>query len=240
MATALLVAGGTEALGALQAASIVFGLPFNFFMFAMMYGTVGMCQVSEAQDKAGNHNGKLPRPEDTSFKMHLFGGIADICEYIVSFGNPHEDRVAAGLHMPDSLQVKEFFIGLFLPFYSVYRILDKLQFGALSKYTLTAAYFAFFVMWIVFAAFSVENFGYVAFSFTCFFLNACIVIYIRTLVRTLFNLDGNIIGDLIAGSFFYMQGLCQMIYEFERNVVDTAEDGEVQGLVDEKKDSLEA
>ena len=236
VATALLLAGGKSALGALQAASLVFGLPFNFFLFAMMYGTVGMCQVAEAQEKAGNHAGKLPRPEETGFKMHLFGGIANIVEYIVSFGNPHEERVAAGIHKPDSLHIQEFFIGLFLPFYSVFRILNKLEFNVVATYSLTASYFGCFVMWIVFAAMSVENFGYVAFSFTCFFINACILIYIRANVRFHFKLDGNVIGDLIAGSFFYMQGLCQMIYEFDRNAVDTAEAGEVEGLVDEKND----
>ena len=196
-----------------------------------------MCQVCEEQEEAGNHHGKLPRPEDNSFKMHIFGGVGDIIEYIVSLGNPHEERVAAGIHAPDSLQVKEFIIGLFFPFYSLYRIMQKLDFAPLPLYSLTATYFAFFVMWIVFAALSVENFGYVAFSFTCFFSNACILMYVRAHVRDHFNLDGNVAGDLLAGSFLYMQGLCQMIYEFEHNVVDTAAAGEVEDLVAEKMEA---
>ena len=237
VATALLVAGGSRALGALQAGSIVFGLPFNFFLFTMMYSIVRMCGIYEEQEKEGNHYGKLPRPEDTSFKMHLFGGIANIVEYMVSFGNPHEERVAAGIHAPTKLQVKETVIGLFIPFYSVYRILEKLEYSFYPKLLITATYTVFFVLWIVFAGLSVHNFGYVAFSFTCFISNACILVYIRAQVRELFQLDGNIIGDLTAGSFFYMQGLCQMINEFELNVVDTAAEGEVDELVDDKAEA---
>jgi len=242
VATALLVAGGSQALSALQAASLVFGLPFNFFLFAMMYATVGMCQTYREQEEAGNHNGKLPRPEDTGFKMHLFGGMADICEYIVSLGSPHPDRVAAGLHMPDSIQVKEFFIGLFIPSYSVYRICERLELSKFTKYSLTLLHFALFVMWIVFAALAGEIFAYVAFSFLCFFLNAVIVVYLRLQVRELFNVEGNVVGDFIAGSFLYMQGMCQMMYEFERNSVDTAAEAEVAGLVEPsvKKNEVEA
>ena len=232
VATALLVAGGSQALGALQAASIVFGLPFNFFMFAMMYATTGMCKTYREQEAAGNHNGKLPRPKDTGFKMHLFGGVADIMEYIVSLGSPHPDRVAGGLHLPDSLQIKEFFIGLVLPSYSVYRIFDKLKFGAFAKYSLTIVHFALFVLWVVLAGLAGEVYAYVAFSFTCFFLNATIHIYLRLQVRELFNIEGNIIGDLVAGSFFYMQCMCQIMNEFERNTVDTAAEAEVEGLVE--------
>ena len=49
VATALLVAGGSDALGALQAASIVFGLPYNFFLFIMCASIVKMCQVIESE-----------------------------------------------------------------------------------------------------------------------------------------------------------------------------------------------
>ena len=51
VATALLVAGGSSALNALQAASIVFGLPFNLFLFVMCLSIVRMCK---AIDNAGN------------------------------------------------------------------------------------------------------------------------------------------------------------------------------------------
>jgi len=215
VATALLLAGGSKALAALQSASTILGLPFNFFLFCMMYSTVSMCGVSEEQDKAGNHNGKLPAPEDTSFKMHLFGGIANIVEYIVSLGMVHEERIAAGIDKPTVFQVREFFVGLLFPFYSLYRILVALEFSFPYKVCLTATNFSFHVMWIVFCCLSQENFGYVAFGMACFFMNACILTYIRMVVRGRYSLAGNVIGDFTAGSFFYPQGLCQMLLELE-------------------------
>ena len=217
VATALLVAGGSRALGALQAASIVFGLPFNMFAFCMMYSTVQMCHLAETQDRANVVNGKLPPPEDTSFKMHLFGGIANIFEFLASLGSVHEDRKARGMDLPTKFQVREFFVGLFFPFYSLYRILVLLEKKAIFRFTLISFYFSFYVMWIAFFCLSEKNFGYVAFGFTCFFMNACILTYVRALVRDQFSLDGNVVGDFLASSFFYPQALCQILYEFENN-----------------------
>jgi len=80
--------------------------------------------------------------------MHLFGGIANVVEYLVSLGSVHEDRKARGMDWPTRFQVKEFFVGLVFPFYSFYRILVLLEKNPFSKYGLTSFYFAFYVMWM--------------------------------------------------------------------------------------------
>lgn len=46
--------GGNDALGALQTASIVFGLPFNFFIFFFCWGIYRMCITIEEQGLKGN------------------------------------------------------------------------------------------------------------------------------------------------------------------------------------------
>jgi len=232
VASALLVAGGSTALSALQSASIILGLPFNFFLFAMMYSTVKMCAVAEEQGKSGDHHGKLPAPEDTSFKMHLFGGIMNIFEFIVSLGRVHEERIAIGLDKPSMFQVKEFFVGLLCPFHSLFRILGVLGYSYFSKVALTLVNFSFHVMWIVLCSLSVENFGYVAFGMACFFMNAIILTVIRMDVRKRYEIDGNIVGDFTAGSFFYPQALCQMLFEFENNSAPIEMVEEVEEVVE--------
>jgi len=181
----------------------------------MMFSTVQMCNISETQDKAGNHDGKLPVPEDTSFNMHLMGGIANVIEYCVSLGQVHEDRVARRMDKPTRFQVVEFFTGLFLPFYSLYRVLAALHYKPKSKYGMTALYFSFHVMWIVFFGLTGKNKGFLAFGFTCFGMNACILTVARMDVRSRYKLDGNIVADFVACSLFYPQALCQMMVEMD-------------------------
>ena len=186
-----------------------------------------MCVVAEQQDKEGV-DGKLPKPEEKSFKMHLFGGIANIFEYVASCGMVHEERVAMGMDLPTGFQVTEFFIGLVLPFYSVFRITDGLEYEAQAKYSLTFWYFTFYALWIVLFSLSGQSFGYVAFGFTCFFMNACILTPIRMAVRERYSLEGNIVADFIATSFFYPQALCQMLFELQERGNAAAEPEVVQ------------
>jgi Cys-rich protein (TIGR01571 family) len=176
-----------------------------------------MCKVSKKQSLAGEHNGKLPAPEETSFKMPVFGGVFNIVEWIVSLGRVNEDRVALGMDLPTSLQVKEFFVGLLLPFYSLFRAMNGLGYTAKKNILLTFTYFSMFVMWIVFFALTSTNIGYAAFGWSCFFINACILTYVRSQVRQRFSLDGNVFSDFLAGSFLYPQGLCQIMVEFATN-----------------------
>mmetsp|Transcript_31557 Transcript_31557/g.54899 ORF Transcript_31557/g.54899 Transcript_31557/m.54899 type:complete len:663 (-) Transcript_31557:779-2767(-) len=64
VATGLLVAGGNDALGALQTASIVFGLPFNFFIFFMCWSINQMCTTIEEHGD-GDIDAKLMLPKKT-------------------------------------------------------------------------------------------------------------------------------------------------------------------------------
>ena len=217
VATALLVAGGEDALGALQAASIVFGLPFNLFLYGMMYCILKMCRLCEIETQAGTHSSRddLPLPEDNSFAMPMFGGIFNIAEWIVSFGNVHSDRVDRGMDKPTKFQTREFFIGLLLPFYSLYRVCTHLEMCARNKLIYTVVYALCYIGWVSLMACVTINMGFVAFGFSCFFANSCILTAVRAQVREKFSLHGNVFSDFVAGSFLYPQAFCQMLWQFE-------------------------
>lgn len=215
VATALLVAGGNNALNALQSASLVFGLPFNFILFGMMYCTAKMCAISETLDSDGNATCKLPEPDATSFAMPVFGGVFNVIESLVSLGAVHEDRVARGMAMPAPSQTVEFVLGLLVPFWGVYRILQQLNYSPVATISLTLCYAAFFMIWISLFITSVINFGFVAFGFLAFFLNGTILSVLRMEVREKYQLEGNVVADFLMGSFLYFQVLCQILYQFE-------------------------
>lgn len=219
VATALLVAGGTEALDALQAASIVFGLPFNLFLFFMMISTVKMCQIAEWQDKHGGSESDFAPPEERSFIMPVFGGVLNIMEFIVSGGQVHPERVEKGMDLPSMFQIREFFIGAILPFWSYYRCLAAMGeevYGAAMRVFLTSIYTVLHFAWILMFIFTYRNDGFVAFGFTAFFINGCMLAALRMEVREHYGLEGNPIGDFICSSFGYPQVFTQMLQQFEQ------------------------
>jgi len=215
VATALLVAGGSQALGALQAASIVFALPFNLLLFLMMFCIVKMCQISEELDKTGTHIHKLPDPHQNVFAMPVFGGCFNIFEYLISGGQVHPDRVARGMHLPTFYMVQETFLALLLPMVSLWRIFGHLGYSMASKVILTLTYGVCFAAMVALFFCGFINKGFVAIAFTIFFSNACILTNARAHVREKFNLDGNPIGDFAFSSWMYPQVLAQCLYQFE-------------------------
>jgi len=214
VATALLVAGGADALSALQAASIVFGLPLCLFLFLMCLSIKHMCEFADANPDAV----ELPDPVIGSWDMPVFGGIFNILEYIVSIGHVHEDRVALGMHLPTSFQFFGFFTNIFFPFVSLWKILNLLDPKGSHKFMngiVVTVYFLSFVTSIVMFSMSGINFGYTSFGWTFFLINTTILTNIRATVRGQFSIRGNIVGDFFASSFCYPQTLVQIQLQFE-------------------------
>jgi len=77
VATGLLVAGGDDALAALQTASIVFGLPFNFFIFFMCWSIYKLCVTLEENEYKENINHKLLLPKKT-WQMCVFSVLLSV------------------------------------------------------------------------------------------------------------------------------------------------------------------
>lgn len=226
VATALLVAGGSDALGALQAASIVFGLPYNLFLFIMCASIVRMCQVIESEqlDDSGIVDADIMLPEKT-WSLPVFGGIFNIFEFMVSLGNVHPARKSKGMDLPSQEHVVGFFKNLFLPFvtlHSIYSTVDTKNQHVRTNAISTFFYFALFLAMIALFVCGVINHGFVALGWACFFTNACILTSLRLHVREKLAIRGNIIWDFLASSFFYPQVLTQMDLQLKEEKIGDA------------------
>lgn len=206
VATGLLVAGGNDALGALQTASIVFGLPFNFFIFFMCWGIQKMCETLDKSEGNGLEDPKLMLPKK-SWLMPLFGGIFNIMEFIVSFGRVNEDL---GVEFPTNKQVFGFLKNLLFPFLAVFSLYSSVGNHTTINVMIAGTYAICHLCWIALFACGTINHGFIAFGWTAFFVNACILTSLRLDVRGKFRIGGNIAGDFVAGSFLYPQALLQM------------------------------
>lgn len=209
VATGLLVAGGNDALGALQTASIVFGLPFNFFIFFMCWSIHKLCATLEEHDNEGILDPKLLLPKKT-WQMPVFGGTFNLMEFIVSFGRVNKEL---GIEFPSSRQLLGFLKNLLVPFvalYSIYSTVDLKGKHTKVNALLTGAYALCHFVWIALFVCGTINHGFVAFGWSAFFLNACILTSLRMDVRGKLGIGGNIFGDFVAGSFLYPQALLQM------------------------------
>jgi hypothetical protein len=229
VACALLVAGDSDALSALQSASIIFGLPFNLFLFLMCFSIVQMCKAIEEENNPDYPHPDLLLPKK-SWKMPVFGGIFNIFEFILSFGRVHEARKEKGMDLPTGLQTMEFFKALFLPFVSMYKIYNssvinpkqKLKIGNLMA---TAVYTICFIGWVALFVCGLINNGFVALAWSIFFVNGIILTTLRIQFRERLGIRGNVIGDFCFSSFFYPQILAQMVVELDGNSVSVLTDG---------------
>lgn len=217
VATGLLVAGGDDALKALQTASIVFGLPFNFFSFFMCWSIYKMCETLEQHKDCRTLDEKLMLPKKT-WTMPVFGGIFNVVEYIASFGAVNKEL---GVELPTKQQVTGFVKNLFLPFLSLHSIYTALDIKDKKKtviFLTTAAYAFCHFAWIALFICGTINYGFVAFGWTAFFINACILTSLRLDFRVKHGIGGNIAGDFVASSFLYPQALLQFELHLADNV----------------------
>jgi hypothetical protein len=229
VACALLVAGDSDALSALQSASIIFGLPFNLFLFLMCFSIVQMCKAIEEENNPDHPHPDLLLPKKT-WKMPVFGGILNIFEYILSFGYVHEVRKEKGMDLPTPLQTMEFFKALFLPFVSMYKIynssvIDPKQNHKIGNLITTAVYATCFIGWVALFVCGLINDGFVALAWSIFFVNGIILTTLRMQFRERLGIRGNVIGDFCFSSFFYPQILTQMVVELNGNSVSLLVDG---------------
>lgn len=225
VATGLLVAGGDEALGALQTASIVFGLPFNFFIFFMSWSIYKLCETLEEHgQQSKTMDPKLLLPKKT-WEMPVFGGIFNIIEFIVSFGCVKKEL---GIEFPTGRHLLGFVKNLFVPFMAVHAIYSAMDIrGRHSKVNalVAATYALLHFSWIALFACGTINYGFIAFGWSAFFLNACIMTSLRMDFRGKLGIGGNFAGDFIAGSFLFPQALLQMELQLaeDKDLLEEAE-----------------
>lgn len=211
VATALLSAGGSSALTALQAASIICGLPYTVILMFLLQSIWSMCE--QAQDESRIHY-ELPRRQ---FIMPSYGGVFNVFEYLASFGRVHTARVVLGLDLPSNFQVTEFFTALFLPFLPLQDIVFTMypkDHSRLTNCLLLMTYTICFFFWAVafpmaiFKFPSMEYWGWAAYG-VCTFLLA----KMKNNVRARKRLHGNFIGDILSSLLVYPQVLTQIRIE---------------------------
>jgi choline-glycine betaine transporter len=212
VATALLNAGGADGLAALQAASIICGLPFTVFLLYLLQGIYEMCEQALDEDQ------ELFEFKGKAFKMPVYGGIFNIFEYLFSFGSVHEARVAVGIDAPTKTHVHEFLQGLFLPMISVYQIqcsmYPKPAQGLFNMF-FTAIYTSFHIIWIVLFAMTGSTPGLRAWGWTAYFINGVLVTGMKMHYRNTRNLHGNMIGDFLSSLIFWPQVFAQLKIELQ-------------------------
>merc|ERR1712061_768088 len=98
VAIALLQAGGTQSLKALQAVSIIAGLPFTVILMFMCTGIWRALKIDQGH--------MALRQNRTDWCMPLYGGVFDIFEFVLSLGKSA---------LPEVDAIKGFLLGIFDP-----------------------------------------------------------------------------------------------------------------------------
>eukprot|EP00978_Attheya_sp_CCMP212_P007871 scaffold18312_cov55-Attheya_sp.AAC.3 len=210
VATALLNAGGADGLAALQAASIICGLPFTVFLLYLLQGIYEMCEQALDEDQ------ELFEFKGRAFKMPVYGGIMNIFEYLASLGSVHEARIAIGIDTPTMPQVKEYFQGLFVPMLSVFQI-QSAMYPEQKVYNMffTSIYTFLHIAWVIIFIMVSETEGLLAWGWVAYFINGILITGMKMDFRSTRSIHGNFIGDLISSLIFWPQVFAQLKIELE-------------------------
>jgi len=197
VAIVLIKTGGTGALKALRALSIIAGLPFTF---VMCYMCTSLWRALAADVDAA--------PKLKSFKMPLYAGIFDYIECVFSLGKAPR---------PDVKTVSLFFQGLFVPPLPLFKALRSLSSGqsVVQDALLCVGAGVTFLSWIVFhAAIGAES-GLQGIAWTAYVAFAVIVAYARHVMRIRHNIAGNGVEDFFVALILYPQVLAQVAIQAE-------------------------
>jgi Cys-rich protein (TIGR01571 family) len=221
VATALLVSGGDQALRALQAASILSGLPFTLFLVFMCMSIAQMCARAEANDNDDKETSLQDEYHSRRvFTMPIFGGIFDIMESVFSCGQTQHEERAKTSPCPSMSDFSNFFVATlfpFVPLYKIYNFLNPKDTDKRYNVMMTMFYACAFYLWI--ALFAIMSFtsGLRAFAWSALVTNGCVLCTVRGNVRAKFAIEGNMIADFIYGSVMWSQVLCQLVREIDEH-----------------------
>lgn len=245
VATALLVTGGGNALRGLQAASIISGLPFTVLLAFMCMSIYRMCERAEKNDKE-----EIQMSLQDEYKIHRtfqtppFGGVFNVVEHALSWGEPHQAR-AATMPMPAKQDFIDFFVATVAPFVVLFKIYSKFspkKEQQTGNRIMTGIYTSFFLLWVVlFACIGGISHGLRAFGWIFFLFNGFILSRLRSKYfmvgsvhigcvqltnhflppsvnfRARHNIAGNIVADCLLSTFFWPPVLIQLMEELEFN-----------------------
>lgn len=207
VATSLLSAGGSAALQGVQAASIIAALPFQFLLCYLLESI--WVFVNQAAKDPDNMEFKLSTQAE--FAMPIYGGIFNIFEFTASGGDVNPKRIERGMHLPTRMQAVEFFKALFVPFISLYQVLNAAYPKSKKMNFVTSAFYGLiFITWVaVFISYGTYT-AMLGWGWGIMFCGAVLLASIRNGFRERYNLRSNVLGDFIASCFVYPQVLAQM------------------------------
>lgn len=206
VATALLSAGGSNALAAVQAGSVIAGLPFVILLCYLMRSIWVFCVQA---DKKSTGEFRLEvRPE---FTFPMYGGIFNVVEYALSFGQVNKLRVARQMHLPTGQQMSEFAIALLMPFIPLYQVLSAAYpRNVLANMVVLVSYTLCWMAWVgLFIAYSKYP-GLLAWGWSFCFAAAIILTSVRVGFRKRFHIFSHFWADFLGSLFLYPQVLAQL------------------------------
>lgn len=210
VAMACLASGGFQSLGALQAVSIVMGLPLTFILIIMCTSLWRALKL-----EAGH---LAPINKRTDWTLPLYGGIFDLPEILLSCGR---------CPLPSKQSIVDFFTALFFPGYALYKSLNGLAMHEEKPLALfvriilaktTQLCFMAFLMLHIMSAFYQDSQpkhatlrGLWAFAWISYISMVSLVAFGRHQIRRLYSIEGSGMEDFWAALLLYPQTLAQMM-----------------------------
>lgn len=207
VATAILSAGGDNGLVAVQAASIVAGLPFNFLLVYLMQSIWLFCKHA-AEDE---NDFEYHPPKGKTFTTPIYGGIFNILELATSCGKVNEHRISKGMDKPKPHHYIGFAEGVAAPGLSLIKVLNAAypenpKTNIFNAVLYSLQYYCFIALFIVYSNYP----GMIGMAWVVFFCAATQLTVIRSGFRHHYSIRSNIVGDAIASTFFWPQVMVQM------------------------------
>jgi len=216
VAIALLQAGGTDSLKALQAVSIIAGLPFTIILMFMCTALWRALKIDQGE--------MPPRSIRTDWSLPLYGGLFDILEIPLSLGR-------SGI--PKTSAIRDFAIGIFAPPLLLWKAMRGLagKKAGENKEASTAStliadaflaagcgllYLAFWIFHILTWA-DVEP-GLWGMAWAAHFFFAGVVGVVRLNVRNFYHIEGSGIEDFFACLVLWPQALAQLTEQVTEDV----------------------
>jgi len=209
VAIACLASGGFSSLTALQAVSIVMGLPFTIIMMMMATSLWRALKIEKGEI--------APRGVRIEWTLPLYGGIFDWPEFVFSLGRSR---------LPSPKNFVDFLLCLFMPpaaFYKAMRGKDayaKIPSGQVANGALTIVVGITFKAFVIFhivcwiyqsdSSYAVEGKGMWAMAWVAYLTFAGVLSLGRHQIRTMYQIEGSGIEDICASLFLYPQTLAQM------------------------------
>jgi BCCT, betaine/carnitine/choline family transporter len=212
VASALLKAGGPEALKAVQAISIIISLPFNILALYAMQSIYMFCVKAEADKGDGQNQDRDPDLDfgsgEREFATPVYGGVFNLVEYIVSLGRVHKDRIEHGMDKPSLFHLIEFVKGLLVPCWPMYQSLQVVYPRRRCENVLCClVHSVLYYSWIGLQC--ARNSDIKGLALCLFVLTGVMLTLLRSSFRARYGLRSNVVGDMVSCTLLWPQVLMQ-------------------------------